>query len=462
MATVKISELTPLNSASVTADDLLHIINIEETTGNYPTGTNKRITAQNLANGLAGLATVIPQTIQTALDNKVSLENFNNASLKIAAPVAAATTTNINLASTLNTVLIDGVQLLVNDRVLVKNQNDNKFNGIYVVNSGVPTRATDFDTLTEINNGYVLVNGGDTQKGSAWAVTSTVAVVNTDPIVFTQFAAAVTNINKASIGLGQVNNTSDLNKPLSTATTAALALKQGTITGAASTITTNDLAIDRALISNGTGKVAVSAITSTELGRLNGVSSNIQNQLNAKAPINNPTFTGTVNLPSGTKIDGTSVDLIPAGAIMAFAMNSAPSGWLACNGSTINRVTYARLFAAISTLYGAGNGTSTFRLPDLRGYFVRGYGEDDGSGAFGAKQADALQNIIGKINLNSNAGLAATFSGAFYSEEGPTSNQVRFGEGGVPGDYTFDASRVARTSNETRPKNIAMLYCIKI
>ena len=457
MATVKISELTPLNSALVTAGDLLHIINIEETTQNYPTGTNKRITAENLANGLAGLATVIPQTIQTALDNKVSLENFNNASLKIAAPVAAATTTHINLASTLNIVLIDGVQLLVNDRVLVKNQNDNKFNGIYVVNSGVPTRATDFDTLTEINNGYVLVNGGDTQKGSAWAVTSTIAVVNTDPIVFTQFAAAVTSINKASIGLGKVNNTSDLNKPLSTATTAALALKQGTITGAASTITTNDLAIDRALISTD-GKVAVSAITSTELGRLNGVSSNIQNQLNAKAPINNPTFTGTVNLPSGTKIDGTSVDLIPAGAIMAFAMNSAPSGWLACNGSTINRVTYARLFAAISTLYGAGNGTSTFRLPDLRGYFVRGYGEDDGSGAFGAKQADAFQNFTGTVSID--AFIKGT---GVFQEDSNSQNYIdNTGATDTGSKVTFDPSTVARTSNETRPKNIAMLYCIKI
>ena len=468
MATVKISQLNELsNPTQVTAGDLLHIINIEEYSQNYPAGTNKRIKAITLANGLAGLATTIPPVIQSALDSKVSLENFNNAGLKIAAPVAAATTTGINLASTLNGVFIDGVQLAVNDRLLVKDQTLNKFNGIYVVNAGVPTRATDFDTITEINGGYVLVNGGDTQRGAGFAVTTTVAVVDTDPIVFTQFTSAATNINKASIGLGQVNNTSDLNKPLSTATIAALALKQGTITGAASTITTDNLAINRALVSSSGGKVAVSAITSTELGRLNGISGNVQTLLDAKAPINNPTFTGTVTLPTGTTIGGAPVALIPPGAVMAFAMQTAPSGWLPCDGRRISRTNplYAPLFAAIGTIYGAGNGSTNFDIPDLRGYFVRGWDDgrsvDDGR-AFGSNQADALQNITGKINLNTNAGLAASFSGAFYSEEGSTSTQVRFGEGGVPGDYTFDASRVARTSTETRPKNIAMLYCIKL
>ena len=400
MATVKISQLNELsNPTQVTAGDLLHIINIEEYSQNYPAGTNKRIKAITLANGLAGLATTIPPVIQSALDSKVSLENFNNAGLKIAAPVAAATTTGINLASTLNGVFIDGVQLAVNDRLLVKDQTLNKFNGIYVVNAGVPTRATDFDTITEINGGYVLVNGGDTQRGAGFAVTTTVAVVDTDPIVFTQFTSAATNINKASIGLGQVNNTSDLNKPLSTATIAALALKQGTITGAASTITTDNLAINRALVSSSGGKVAVSAITSTELGRLGGISGNVQTLLDAKAPINNPTFTGTVTLPTTTTIGGASVNPIPSGAVMAFAMNTAPTGWLACNGTSISTGgNNASLFAAIGYTYGGSGGS--FKLPDLRGYFVRGLDNSRGidpSRALGSDQADEFKSHKHKI-----------------------------------------------------------------
>lgn len=64
----------------------------------------------------------------------------------------------------------------------------------------------------------------------------------------------------------------------------ALTSKQDTIVGGASTITENNLTASRALISNSSGKVAVSAVTSTELGYLDGVTSNVQTQLNGKQP----------------------------------------------------------------------------------------------------------------------------------------------------------------------------------
>ena len=105
---------------------------------------------------------------------------------------------------------------------------------------------------------------------------------------------------KAQVGLGNVDNTSDANKPISTATKTALDGKQAKITGAATTITNDNLTANRALISNSSGKVAVSSITSTELGYLDGVTSNIQTQLNNKlssAPVtsvNNKT--GAVSL----------------------------------------------------------------------------------------------------------------------------------------------------------------------
>lgn len=54
------------------------------------------------------------------------------------------------------------------------------------------------------------------------------------------------------------------------------------------------------------------------------------------------------------------------GDLKATALPAAPTGWLLCDGSAISRITYAELFAAISTTYGAGNGTSTFNIPDLR------------------------------------------------------------------------------------------------
>lgn len=89
-------------------------------------------------------------------------------------------------------------------------------------------------------------------------------------------------LTKADVGLDNVDNTSDANKPISTATQAALNGKQATITGGASTITSSNLTANRALVSDASGKVAVSDVTSTELGYLDGVTSNIQTQLNGK------------------------------------------------------------------------------------------------------------------------------------------------------------------------------------
>lgn len=89
-------------------------------------------------------------------------------------------------------------------------------------------------------------------------------------------------LTKADVGLGNVDNTSDANKPISAATQAALNGKQDTITGGASTITSSNLMTNRALVSDADGKVAVSEVTGTELGYLDGVTSNIQTQLDSK------------------------------------------------------------------------------------------------------------------------------------------------------------------------------------
>jgi microcystin-dependent protein len=68
----------------------------------------------------------------------------------------------------------------------------------------------------------------------------------------------------------------------------------------------------------------------------------------------------------------------PPGSIIAFGGATAPPGWLLCDGSTVSRAQYPQLFAAIGATYGAGNGSSTFQLPDLRGRFLRGF--DAGTG----------------------------------------------------------------------------------
>lgn len=87
-----------------------------------------------------------------------------------------------------------------------------------------------------------------------------------------------------------------------------------------------------------------------------------------------------------------SVTLIPAGLIAPYAGTSAPTGYLLCYGQTVNRSQYADLFAAIGTTYGAGDGSTTFVLPDLRGRVIAG--QDD----MGGSSANRLTNQTGGLN----------------------------------------------------------------
>jgi microcystin-dependent protein len=70
--------------------------------------------------------------------------------------------------------------------------------------------------------------------------------------------------------------------------------------------------------------------------------------------------------------------LCPAGSVVSFAGSAAPAGWLLCNGSAVSRTTYAALFAVVVTTYGAGDGSTTFNLPDLRSRSVIGAGQGAG------------------------------------------------------------------------------------
>ena len=64
----------------------------------------------------------------------------------------------------------------------------------------------------------------------------------------------------------------------------------------------------------------------------------------------------------------------PTGTVSAFAGSAAPTDYLLCDGTVVSRTTYATLFSVISTTYGAGDGSTTFKLPDLRGRVVAGMG----------------------------------------------------------------------------------------
>ena len=78
---------------------------------------------------------------------------------------------------------------------------------------------------------------------------------------------------------------------------------------------------------------------------------------------------------------------VPVGSVFWLAAQTAPEGYLICDGSAVSRTEYADLFAAIGTTFGTGDGSTTFALPNLQAAFVRGAGSQDGySATFGQKQ----------------------------------------------------------------------------
>lgn len=140
--------------------------------------------------------------------------------------------------------------------------------------------------------------------------------------------------------------------------------------------------------------------------------------------------------------------ILPVGSIMMYAGSSVPSGsWMECNGAAILRSTFSALFSAIGTIYGVGDGSTTFNIPDLRGVFVRGY--DNGRGVdsgrvLGSNQDQSIQNHIHTITrLDGSGGSNGLQSKSSGASVGPTNT---------------DADATA----ETRPRNTALMFIIKV
>jgi len=160
------------------------------------------------------------------------------------------------------------------------------------------------------------------------------------------------------------------------------------------------------------------------------------------------TSQGASVAPTWTTLSGT-----PAGAVDYFAMSSAPTGYLKANGALISRSTYATLFAAIGTTFGAGDGT-TFALPDLRGEFLRGWDDSrgvDSNRAFGSTQADEFKSHTHAVSL---FGDGQDSGGAQH-----VYNLASPDKGAGFAEYPNFINNKGGT--ETRPRNIALLACIK-
>ncbi len=216
--------------------------------------------------------------------------------------------------------------------------------------------------------------------------------------------------------------------------------------------------------------------------------------------------------------------IVPPGSIVAMAMGSAPKGYLKANGAAVSRINYARLFSFIGTYYGAGDGSTTFNLPDLRGVFIRGWDDargldpNRGLGSFQQGQnawhvhtaaaaangvhyhpgtvssVDGVHAHTGSTTLNGNhthafnyintpttedrqgIGAAMHHSGLGYvagnriQNAGDHTHGLNIDGAGAhahsitvsnDGSHTHAITVDASGGTESRPMNMALLYCIK-
>ncbi|CAH3635478.1 hypothetical protein AI2680V1_1148 [Citrobacter freundii] len=145
---------------------------------------------------------------------------------------------------------------------------------------------------------------------------------------------------------------------------------------------------------------------------------------------------------------------LPVGVPVPWPSATPPTGWLKCNGAAFSAEEYPELAKAYPTN----------KLPDLRGEFIRGW--DDGRGvdsgrALLSAQSDTLQNITGSF-LDMTTGPNNNTVGAFTSSTLiPNLASIATGGAYKQANYYFDASRVARTSTETRARNIAFNFIVR-
>lgn len=149
---------------------------------------------------------------------------------------------------------------------------------------------------------------------------------------------------------------------------------------------------------------------------------------------------------------------VPVGTIIHFAASAPPQGYLKADGSAVSRETYPDLFAVIGTIFGEGDGTSTFSLPDLINRFAQG------STLPGQKIEAGLPNITGALSNNtiqSQDTSEKSASGAMSITRNGNGNR----DGSSPSySLSFDASRsssVYGSSHTVQPPALTLLPCIK-
>ncbi|MDZ7887764.1 MAG: phage tail protein [Pseudomonas sp.] len=327
-----------------------------------------------------------------------------------------------------------------------------------IVTSGEALVAADIPSLD-----WSKINSGKPTTLAGYGITDALAAGGTAVAAAKLATARTLSISGAGTGSAAFDGSANANIALTLADSGAVAgtypkvtiNAKGIVTGGAALVAADIPALDwskinsgkpttlagygitDALAAGGTAVAAAKLATARSISLSGGVTGSA-------------TFDGTANISIVASIVGET------GQIAFYAMSSPPTGWLKCNGAAINRTTYATLFAAIGTTFGAGDGSTTFNVPDLRGEFARGW--DDARGvdtgrAFGSAQGDAFKahfhstvanNQYGNFQYLADVGTGGNVGGGAGTS---WSANAPFNDGGG--------------STETRPRNRALLFCIK-
>ncbi|WP_408980463.1 phage tail protein [Pseudomonas sp. B21-021] len=314
---------------------------------------------------------------------------------------------SVRVAATANVVLngaqqIDGVAVIAGDRVLLPNQTLAKDNGLWIVANGNWIRANDANVSAKVTPGLtVMVEEGTLNGDSLWHLTT--------------------------------------NAPITLGTTAL----------------TFKMLAGRTGIAAGTYK----SLSVDEYGR-------------ATAGSNPDTLSGFGIKDSYTKAEVEALiakaSALPVGSIVAFPVDSPPPGFLELDNSVKSSATYPDLSAYLGGKFNKGDeGVGNFRLPEARGEFLRGW--DHGRGvdagrASGSSQSDSLKAHYHFLPTGSGGGQATDPNGEIPTVvlKDTTTDWVLRTEGDNP-DLTIGRVRTYNfgAATETRPRNIAVMWCIK-
>lgn len=208
-------------------------------------------------------------------------------------------------------------------------------------------------------------------------------------------------------------------------------------------------------------KLGALAITNSDIDNSASIA---QSKMAALTPANLPTGYGT--------------DLV--GVIISYPKDTLPNGFLACDGTSVSRTTYATLFGVIGTTYGTGDGSSTFNVPDLRASFLRGSGDQTYSsiaysgGTAGTKRKQSINNFQARTrhtyhNYYSWSDIPVAYFHPHSNWGGSTSGTQLSSTNNDVGSVSETSSNrtyasytnASSVDNETRPFGMAVKFCIK-